>query len=194
MLMNFGPINQNGGERRLNVAFSRAKKHMALVSSVRHHAITNDYNDGARALKNYLRYAEACSVGDTKGARRILWEINPAESAAPEAVPANVVVAQLAVRLRERGYEADANVGQSEFRCDLAVRAPGETQYRLGVLVDTDRYYGNQNLLERDLLRPRLLRDFGWNVALVLTKNWLENPDEVLQAIEKRLKAAEELS
>jgi len=47
MLMNFGPINQNGGERRLNVAFSRAKKHMALVTSIRHHAITNDYNDGA---------------------------------------------------------------------------------------------------------------------------------------------------
>src|SRR6266480_3347308 len=68
MLMNFGPINQNGGERRLNVAFSRAKKHMALVSSIRHDAITNEYNDGARALKNYLRYAEACSVGDAQSA------------------------------------------------------------------------------------------------------------------------------
>src|SRR5207237_2463525 len=76
MLMNFGPINQNGGERRLNVAFSRAKQHMAVVSSIRDHAITNDYNDGARCLKNYLRYAEAASTGDFATASRLLWEMS----------------------------------------------------------------------------------------------------------------------
>src|SRR4029077_15506316 len=75
MLMNFGPINQNGGERRLNVAFSRAKQHMVLVSWIRHDAITNDYNDGARCLKNYLRYAEAASAGDLPAARRVLREL-----------------------------------------------------------------------------------------------------------------------
>src|SRR5205823_1530504 len=133
MLMNFGPINQNGGERRLNVAFSRAKKHMALVSSIRHPAITNDYNDGARTLKNYLRYAEACSAGDAQSARRVLWEINPAESAAASIAPAYVVVGQLAAQLRNRGYEVETDVGQSSFRCDLAVRRRGERCYRLGI-------------------------------------------------------------
>ena len=54
ILMNFGPINQSGGEKRLNVAFSRAKQHMAVVSSIHHPEITNDYNEGARCLKNYL--------------------------------------------------------------------------------------------------------------------------------------------
>jgi hypothetical protein len=47
MLMNFGPINKSGGERRLNVAFSRTKHHMAVVSSIEFGDITNDYNDGA---------------------------------------------------------------------------------------------------------------------------------------------------
>ena len=79
MLMNFGPINQNGGERRLNVAFSRARQHMAVVSSIRHSAITNDHNDGARTLKNYLRYVEAMSSADMETARRVLWEVNPCE-------------------------------------------------------------------------------------------------------------------
>lgn len=190
MLMNFGPINQNGGERRLNVAFSRAKNHMALVSSIRHHAITNDYNDGARALKNYLRYAEACSAGDAQSARRVLWEINPAEGAAASAPPPNVVMVQLATRLRERGYEVETNVGQSGFRCDLAVRAHGESRYRLAILVDTDSYYQNTDLLERDLFRPRLLRSFGWNVMLVLTKNWFEDANGVMQAVEQRLETA----
>jgi superfamily I DNA and/or RNA helicase len=64
MLMNFGPINQRGGEKRLNVIFSRARHHMAIVSSIRHHDITNDYNDGANSLKNFLQYAEAISKGD----------------------------------------------------------------------------------------------------------------------------------
>jgi superfamily I DNA and/or RNA helicase len=189
MLMNFGPINQNGGERRLNVAFSRAKKHMALVSSIRHHAITNDYNDGARALRNYLRYAEACSIGDVQAARRILWEINPAESTAASPTSTHVVITQLAARLRERGYEVTTDVGQSGFRCDIAVRLGGEQRYRLGIMVDTDSYYQNTNLMDRDVLRPRLLRSFGWDVALVLTKNWFENGDAVMQALEQRLAA-----
>ena len=59
--MNFGPINQRGGEKRLNVIFSRAKHHMAVVSSIRHDDITNDHNDGANSLKNFLQYAEATS-------------------------------------------------------------------------------------------------------------------------------------
>ncbi|MCP6756789.1 hypothetical protein NL533_34705, partial [Klebsiella pneumoniae] len=64
MLMNFGPINKSGGEKRLNVAFSRAKRHMAVISSIQSTAITNDYNDGAACLKNYLRYSEALSSGN----------------------------------------------------------------------------------------------------------------------------------
>jgi hypothetical protein len=160
---------------------------MALVASIRHAAITNDYNDGARALKNYLRYAQACSAGDAQAARRVLWEINPAERSAPGAAPAHAVIAQLAERLRQKGYEVETDVGQSGFRCDLAVRARGERRHRLGILVDTDAYYQNANLLERDVLRPRLLRDFGWNVVLVLTKDWFEDSDAVMNAVEKRL-------
>jgi predicted DNA-binding WGR domain protein/DNA polymerase III delta prime subunit len=187
MLMNFGPINQDGGERRLNVAFSRAKEHMVLVSSIRHHAITNDYNDGARALKNYIRYAEAVSVGDATTARRVLWEMNPMETARAAAAATHIVCTELTTRLHERGYEVDADVGQSVFRCNLAVRKPDETRYRLGILVDTNAYYQNASILERDVLRPRLLRNFGWNVHLVLTMDWLENPDAVMQSLEAKL-------
>ncbi len=51
-----------GGEKRLNVNFSRAKHHMVVVSSIEHHQITNDHNVGANALKQYLRYAAAASA------------------------------------------------------------------------------------------------------------------------------------
>lgn len=187
MLMNFGPINQNGGERRLNVAFSRARKHMALISSIRHHAITNDYNDGARALKNYIRYAEACSAGDAAAARRVLWEMSPTDRFVANADSVNVVAAQLAAQLRKRGYEVEIDVGQSGFRCDLAVRRANERQHQLGILIDTDGYYQNANLLERDVLRPRLLRAFGWSIMFVLTKDWFDHVSTVIKSIEEKL-------
>jgi len=96
----------------------------------------------------------------------------------------------LTEKLRQRGYEVDPDVGQSSFRCDLAIRAPGEGTYGLGILVDTENHYQNDNILERDVLRPRLLRSFGWQVVLVLTKDWFVNADGVMQAIERHLKGS----
>jgi very-short-patch-repair endonuclease len=135
----------------------------------------------------WVRYAEACSAGDAQSARRVLWEINPAESVASSAPAANVVVGQLAAQLRDRGFEVETNVGQSGFRCDLAVRMRGDRCYRLGIMVDTDSHYQNANILERDLLRPRLLRNFGWTIVPILTKDWFEDANAVMQSLEQRL-------
>jgi superfamily I DNA and/or RNA helicase/predicted DNA-binding WGR domain protein len=188
MLMNFGPINQRGGEKRLNVIFSRAKHHMALVSSIRHHDVTNDYNDGANSLKNFLQYAEAVSKGDTATARRVLENLNPlSRKALAPLNKGDAVVEQLAAALRSRGHSVDINVGQSRFRCDLAVRGNSDSLYQLGILVDTDGHYANPNLLDRYLMQPSILRAFGWRFALVLTKDWYHNPDEVLARLEKIL-------
>jgi predicted DNA-binding WGR domain protein len=189
MLMNFGPINQRGGEKRLNVIFSRAKHHMALVSSIRHHDVTNDYNDGANSLKNFLQYAEAVSKGDAATARRVLENLNPlSRQALAPLNKGDAVVEQLAAALRSRGHAVDINVGQSRFRCDLAVRGNSDSLYQLGILVDTDGHYANPNLLDRYLMQPSILRAFGWRFALVLTKDWYHNPDDVLARLEKILK------
>src|SRR6185369_8536198 len=196
MLMNFGPINQRGGEKRLNVIFSRAKHHMALVSSIRHHDVTNDYNDGANSLKNFLQYAEAVSKGDTATARRVLENLNPlSRQALAPLSKGDAVVEQLAAALRSRGHSVDINVGQSKFRCDLAVRGNSDNFYQLGILVDTDGHYANSNLLDRYLMQPSILRAFGWRFALVLTKDWYHSPEDVLARLEKILQgkgAAEE--
>ncbi|HUR47167.1 MAG TPA: WGR domain-containing protein [Candidatus Saccharimonadales bacterium] len=192
MLMNFGPINQRGGEKRLNVIFSRARHHMAVVSSIRHHDITNDYNDGAASLKNFLQYAEGVSKGDERAARRVLENLNPLsrKSLAPETAK-DAVIDELAVALRSRGYVADTNVGQSRFRCDVAVRPQTEGFYQLGILVDTEAHYNNPNLLDRYLMQPSILRAFGWRFALVLTKDWYHDPQDVLNRLERVLKGVQ---
>lgn len=192
MRMNFGPINQSGGEKRLNVAFSRAKQHMAVVSSIRASAITNDFNDGANCLKNYLQYAEGCSAGDAAAARRVLAAMAPLRPERDRAAAGNnAVVAQLAAALRQRGYAVDCGVGQSHFQCDLAVRRPGDAAYRLGILVDGDEYYRQRDILERDLMKPRLLQQFGWRIAVVLAKSWWEAPEAVLAALVQSIEAGQ---
>lgn len=190
MLMNFGPINQRGGEKRLNVIFSRSKHHMAVVTSIRHRDITNDYNDGANSLKNYLQYAEAVSQGDEPAARRVLENLNPPARKTPaSAPPRDAVVEGLAEALRARGYQVETRVGQSKFRCDLAVRESSSAFFQLGVRVDTDAHYANPNLLDRYLFQPSILRACGWQFSLVLAKDWYHDRETVLNRLERLLKS-----
>jgi predicted DNA-binding WGR domain protein len=185
MIMNFGPINKNGGEKRLNVAFSRAKQYMAVVSSIQHAAITNDYNDGANCLKTYLRYSEAMSRGDVESGRRVLagisrWHNSDSVASSQDE---DQVCRQLAADLREQGYVVEARVGQSHFRIDLAVRRADDAEYRLGILVDTVAQYECSDALERDMMRPRLLKIFGWPIAKVLAKDWYADRQRELSRI-----------
>ena len=193
MRMNFGPINQNGGEKRLNVAFSRAKHHMAVVSSIRHAAITNDYNDGANCLKAYLHYAEACSSGNADTSQRVLRELAVwRDVEQPDEQSQNICVAHIAAALTKKGYAVSTGVGMSHFRCDLAVRRHGELRYRLGILVDTDAHYEQDDLLERELMRPQLLRTFGWNIAHVLARDWYHDSAGVLERLVRVIEHGED--
>ncbi|MCP4513168.1 MAG: hypothetical protein GY826_42975 [Fuerstiella sp.] len=91
---------------------------------------------------------------------------------------------QIARELNVRGFEVDLNVGQSHFRCDLAIRRAGDEQYRLGVLVDSRLWYRQSDLLERELFKPQLLKAFGWNVCVVLARDWYHSKDAVLESLE----------
>jgi hypothetical protein len=183
MLMNFGPINRRGGERRLNVIFSRAKHHVALVSTIGWERITNDFNDGAACLKAYLRYAERASLGDVAGARASRLGAPGSRAAAePER---DVVVADVAEELRARGWEVAEGLGASRLRCDLALRRAGDDRHRLGVLVDRPDHWalGPDEALR---LKPGVLRAFGWKLTTLLTKDWLADPEGCARALEER--------
>jgi len=194
MRMNFGPINVSGGEKRLNVAFSRAKHHMVLVSSVRYTDIKNDYNDGANCLKNYLRYAEAASAGRMDLAERVLAELALWRGAAPAAsdTEEDTVTRQIAAALEQRGYLVETGIGQSHFRCNLGVRKEGDAKFRLGVLIDTPDYYERSDLLEREMMKPKLLRDFGWRIRHVLAKEWYQDRTSVLEQLVELIEQSED--
>ncbi|QJE97133.1 DUF4011 domain-containing protein [Luteolibacter luteus] len=186
MRMNFGPINQRGGEKRLNVIFSRARHHMVLVSSIGHQQITNDYNDGARALRNFLHYAESLSRGEPAAARQVLDGLNPLKrKSLASAATGSAIAGQIAGALKRRGWSADTDVGQSRFRCDVAVREPGADRHQLAILIEGTR---TTNVLEHFHTRPGILRAFGWQVVLVVAKDWWHEPEAVLTRIERLLR------
>ena len=187
MLMNFGPINTAGGEKRLNVIFSRARQHMVIVSSIEPDAITNTYNDGANTLRRFLSYADAVSRGDLEAAQAALTPYAVGRRRVPQAVATSAVIAQLADALRARGLEVDTAVGESVFRCDLALRRPSDPGHRIAVLVDTPTRLTSDTLLERLTTHPRALATGGWQVHHVLTTDWTQSPTKVLTRLEDAL-------
>jgi predicted DNA-binding WGR domain protein len=129
------------------------------------------------------------SSGDLALARVVLKTLNPVGAAAAGRDAAeDAVVSALAAALRERGFEVELAVGHSHFRCDLAVKRPADAAFALAVFVDTEGYYREHDSIERDVLRPKLLRAFGWDVAHVLAKDWYEDAAGVVKRLEQRLR------
>jgi superfamily I DNA and/or RNA helicase len=187
MLMNFGPINQNGGEKRLNVIFSRAKRHMMIVSSIDGAQITNTYNYGANALRKYLTYAQAASLGQPDAMEAALMEYGARDPSVTEAGQGQRVADQIAAKLSESGLIAVRNHGQSDLKCHIAVKRGSEGDFRLAVQVDDCAHYENPDLVARYVVAPSILGAFGWDVITVLAKDWRTEPAKVIERITSRL-------
>jgi predicted DNA-binding WGR domain protein/very-short-patch-repair endonuclease len=191
MLMNFGPINQRGGEKRLNVIFSRARLRMAVVSSIHAEAITNTHNDGAAALRAFLQFAQASARGDFDRAQLVLGSLNAGAREAFAAPPSADAIRQaMAEALRQRGHIVHEQVGRSQFRCDLAIVDPAGGDYQLAILLDgPDQAVADTR--ERYVFRPGVLRGFGWQVIDVPGRDWLRAPEAVLARIDAALQGRE---
>ncbi|WP_455924657.1 AAA domain-containing protein [Pseudomonas putida] len=192
MLMNFGPINQRGGEKRLNVIFSRARKRMAIVSSIEADAITNTHNDGAAALRAFLQFARASAAGDAPRSQGILASLNTgAKQSFALTLPKDSLRTSLAAALRQRGHHVEEYVGRSQFRCDLAIADATGQAFSLGILLDGDTL-ATPDVRERYIFRPTVLRSFGWRIIDVLSHDWLRDREHVLGRIEALLQGGDE--
>lgn len=172
--MNFGPLNISGGERRLNVAVSRARCRMKVYSSM--HAEQIDLSRtqtlGVIGLKNFLYFAEH---GQQPGFASLQTEVETIVGGLPELI---------ATELRARGYQIDTYVGRSSFRVDLAIVDPNNPdRYRLGVLCDGKNYYATPTTRDREVVQPSVLKGLEWQIMRVWSVDWLNNPDAVINQI-----------
>ncbi|MCW3102786.1 MAG: hypothetical protein JWO09_1226 [Bacteroidetes bacterium] len=184
MIMNFGPINRRGGEKRLNVIFSRAKKRMCVVSSIKYTDIKNEYNEGANYFRKYLQYAEHASKGNMEMANLVLQSVIAEEKKIKQELYNTVVIGQLVKMLEDNGYSTTKLIGQSYFKCHIGVkRSASDTSYTAGILVDDMFHYSNSDLLEQYLFKPEILRSSGWKVMQVYSKDWYDDPDKLTKRI-----------
>lgn len=162
----FGPLNREGGERRLNVAVTRARSSVKLVSSMRYGDIRtgNSKHDGVRLLREYLRYAEL-------GTSSLGAEI----SSSNEDKFDSEFEMEVCDFLRERGFVVNTQVGCSGYRIDLAVRQSETENYCVAVECDGASYHSSKNARDRDRIRQTVLENMGWSVYRIWSTNWFQD-------------------
>ena len=177
--MNFGPLNRDGGWRRLNVAISRARKSMVIYSVLRSDQIdlARTRSEGAAGLKGFLEFAEK---GRNVLAQRADAAVNREDS----------LVKEIAGAVGEMGYEVECNIGCSRFKMDMGVVDPGDRDtYLLGILLDGENCAKAATARDRFVLQPGVLKGLGWNVMRIWTLDWIDDRDRVLGEIREVLQS-----
>lgn len=177
--MNFGPLNRDGGWRRLNVAVSRARKGMIVYSTIRPEQIdlSRTRSEGVAQLKAFLEYA-------AKGKPAL------AVGASANAQADDEFSAAVAAELEKRGYIVKRGIGSSGFRIDLAIADPEDGTYILGILCDNRTLYENTTARDRNIVQPSVLGGLGWKLCNVRAIDWLDNRDCVVERIIAAVEAA----
>lgn len=182
LMHNFGWLNQKGGENRLNVAISRARKKVHIVTSFRPAELVLDdaKNEGPRILKKYLEYAFAISDGNKEEAELILRSFGETYGIVPAALETEYAQT-VADALRARGYDIDTQVGIGGYRIDIAVRKNGK--YVLGIECDGKLYSISRSARERDYHRQKYLESRGWRIKRIWSMDWWRDPERELNTI-----------
>ena len=182
----FGPVNGLGGERRLNVLFTRAKRRCEIFSSITEKDVEiggAHVPIGRTALHAYLKFAR---TGET--------DVPQISGKEPDSLFEEVVIK----RIRTAGYTVDPQVGTAGFYVDMAIRDPANPDsYLLGVECDGATYHSAAWARERDRLRQQVLEAKGWTIYRIWSTDWFQRPDQefqkLLMAIDKA-KAIQEAS
>ncbi len=185
--VNFGSLSQDGGENRLNVAISRAKKKCFVVTSIEPEElyVSKTKNNGAKLFKKYLHYAKEVSDIKTERQQFLLQQLS--ESHTDISLEQDDFVDELANRLGAAGYTIETNVGSGKYKLDIAIWADNHKSFVLGIECDSMLYPNGQTTLERDIYRHRFYSARGWDVLRVWCYDWWKNPDKVMRTIGEHL-------
>ncbi len=184
---NFGSLSAEGGENRLNVAITRAKSKIIVVTSIEPEALKVETSKhlGPKLLKKYLMYARAVSKNDREEVSAILAELDPSEAKAKDKILTTVaaVEEQMRDRLMKLGYKVDINLGNRNSRISLAIYDEKRDKYLVGVELDRDAFETSSSCLERDVYKPRFLEAGGWTLIRVWCRDWWLYPQKVIKTI-----------
>jgi len=174
IFLNFGPLNREGGWRRLNVAVSRARYEMIVYSTLRPEDIDlgRTSSEGVAGLRAFLQYA-------AKGAGTL-----PVSGTTIDKTEDSTLCSEIAGSLKALGHGIHTRVGCSGFRIDIAMLHPDHpSRYLLAVLLDGRGFAGSATASDRHLGKRKVLEQLGWQVHQVWSSDWWEDPRSVIDGI-----------
>ena len=175
IFQNFGPLNRHGGERRLNVAITRARENVKLVTSMMPEDLEGS-TPGVEALRGYMRYARAGHDAEQgSGPRPIVPQLDEVRS-----------------WLESKGLVVEEQVGRSVAKVDLAVVDPQRPgNYLLGILTDGQSYRKAGGTRDRERLRAEVLTGLGWRLTRLWSQDWIRDRDAEVARIMELVEKAE---
>ena len=177
LYMRFGPLNTEGGDRRLNVAITRARRRCTVVTSLLPQDIVSD-RTGPRLLRAYLELAQ----GGSRTAESTLGR--------PASVPGDFERAVQSA-LMSRGHDVRPQVGLFDYRMDLAVVDPSDPdRFLIGIECDGAMYQRAETARARDRLRPDVLRGLGWRLVRLWSGDWVRDPVGEIDRLEDAIARA----
>ena len=182
LAMNFGPLNNDGGERRLNVLITRAKLRCEIFTNVTSEAIrvTESSRFGIKALKSFLYFAQYAKLDTPE--QNMPDDLRPFED-------------EVEAQLTKAGYTVRSKVGSPGFYLDLAVVDPDHPgRYLLGITCDGAAYARAASATDRDRLRNSVLEAFGWRLYQVWSTDWYRNPARELERLLNAVEQAKSLT
>ena len=195
--LRFGTLNQEGGENRLNVAITRARQSVVIICSFDPDKLRTDKskNDGAKRMKDYLRYAKAVGEHRQQDSQIILASLSDSlaidqnTSSSDNTSLTNGRFEKLVQdKLQNLGYQVDMHIGNSDYKIDLAVRHPDEpNEYILAIETDGESFHSAKSTLERDITRQEFLESKGWNLERVWSRNWWRDSEREVNRIHQKI-------
>ena len=184
---NFGSLSTEGGENRLNVAITRAKTKIIVVTSIEPEdlKVDNSKNQGPKLLRDYLSYVRSVACGDGSGAKAILNGLTPTDSDSKSRIITSTpsIEEQMKERLEKLGYKVDIGLGNKNSRISLAVYDDTTDKYLVGVELDKDAFAASSSAMERDVYKPKFLEGRGWKIVRVWCRDWWISPGRVVRSI-----------
>lgn len=177
----FGSLSMDGGENRLNVAITRAKKKIYVVTSIEPEELDNvetTKNNGPKLLKKYLQYARAVSGGNNSEVRAVLGTFNAGKKIAK---PIGAYEERIKQGLESMGYTVYTNLGNTSYKLSLGVYDNELGRFVLGIECDYQAYGSSESVLERDVYRIKFLESRGWKIVRIWSRDWWQSPKQVLQ-------------
>ena len=185
LYMNFGPLNRDGGWRRLNVAVSRSRHEMLVFTTMSSDQL--DLNrtkaEGVAALRKFLAYAEGKSLALGEGSIEKL------------SLGQRGIADTICKALKEQGYDTDLSIGRSKYRMDIGVIDPqNPDQYILGIMLDGATYGSAKTTRDREIAQIGVLNGLGWHILRLWAMDWWDNPQKELKRILDTLQTLQDRS